>query len=460
MKFKPHNYQRTAIKHIIDNNFAALFMEMGLGKTVTTLTAIDILKNEYLDANKVLVIAPKRVAEHTWANECEKWNHLKHLKVSKILGTEKQRKEAMAVSADIYVINRENVAWLVALTGSKWQYDTVIIDELSSFKSAKSQRFKALRAVRPQMTRVIGLTGTPAPNGLIDLWPQLYLLDMGERLGKTITNYRNQYFKPGRRNGQIVFNYKLQSDEAADQIQTKIGDICISMKAEDYLDMPKRIDLNKQIVLPESLKAQYDDFEKRQVLEFIEELGDRTITAANAAALTNKLLQFSNGAVYDSENKSIYYEIHDEKIEELGEIMEAANGKPVLVLYNFRSDVERIMKKLKAYKPKTMDTPNVVDRWNRGEISMLLGHPASMGHGLNLQFGGHLMAWFGLNWSLELYQQAVARLDRQGQQYPVINNLLICAGTYDERVLEALSDKAQTQNRVMDSVKALVQKYS
>lgn len=449
-----HSYQTFAVQHIISHPEAGLLLDMGLGKTVSTLTAIKKLMDEYLEVNKVLIIAPKRVAESTWCDEIEKWEHLKGLTVSKILGSQKQRKEALKASADIYTINRENVVWLVSHLQGYWPFDMVVIDELSSFKSSKSARFRALRLVRPKTNRVVGLTGTPAPNGLIDLWSQIYLLDMGARLERTITAYRTKYFRPGRTNGQIVFDYKLNngSEEA---IYKQIGDICISMKAEDYLQLPERIDRTVDVHLTEKLAEQYMEFEKEQVLALENEDGD--ISAVNAAALSNKLLQFSNGAIYDSERN--VHEIHSEKLEALEEIVEAANGQSVLVFYSFRHDVSRIMRKLKSFHPKEIGGPEDIKAWNNGNLPLLLAHPASAGHGLNLQGGGHIIVWFGLPWSSELYQQANARLYRQGQSKPVIIHHLIAKGTMDEDVMKALGNKIDKQEALMQAVKARIQKW-
>lgn len=449
-----HNYQKFSVQHIIDHPYCSLFLDLGLGKTVSTLTAIKKLMDEYLEVNKVLVIAPKRVAETTWSDEIAKWEHLRGLTISKILGTEKQRKAALKAAADMYVINRENVVWLVSHLQGYWPFDMVVIDELSSFKSSKSARFRALRLVRPKTNRVVGLTGTPAPNGLIDLWSQLYLLDLGERLGKTITSYRSKYFRPGRTNGQIVFDYKLNngSEEA---IYKQIGDICISMKAEDYLQLPERIDRSVEIHLPEKLMSQYLEFEKEQVLALENEGGD--ISAVNAAALSNKLLQFANGAIYDSDRN--VHDIHSEKLEALEEIVEAANGQPVLVFFSFRHDVFRILQKLKAYHPKEIGGPEDIKAWNAGQIPVLLAHPAGAGHGLNLQAGGHIVVWYGLPWSSELYQQANARLYRQGQNKPVIIHHLIAEGTMDEDVMKALGNKIDKQEALMQAVKARIQKW-
>lgn len=448
-----HGYQRAAVEHIITHPYSGLFLDCGLGKTVSALTAVNRLMNEYLEVAKVLVIAPKRVAEDTWTTECAKWEHLRHLRVSKVLGTEKQRKAALREDADLYVINRENVVWLVAQYQGAWPYDMVIIDELSSFKSAKAARFKALRQVRPMTERVVGLTGTPAPNGLIDLWPQLYLLDMGERLEKTITAYRSKYFRPGRTNGQVVFDYKLNagSDE---MIYKKISDICISMKAKDYLSLPDLIEVPQDIHLPPAKKKQYDEFEKEQVLSLQDE-GD--ISAVSAAALSNKLSQYANGAIYD-EDKQVH-ELHEVKLDALEEIVEAANGQPVLVFYAFKHDAARILKRLKGYGAKQIDGAEDIAAWNRGEIPVMLAHPASAGHGLNLQKGGHIMVWFSLPWSLELYMQANARLHRQGQSQPVRCYKLIAKGTIDEDIAAALDKKSDKQEALMAAIKARIKKY-
>lgn len=448
-----HDYQRKAVQHIIEHPYSALLLDMGLGKSVSTLTAIKMLIDEYLEVSKVLIIAPKRVAESTWSDEINKWDHLKGLTVSKILGTERQRKEALKAKADIYLINRENVAWMVAYLQGWFPFDMLVIDELSSFKSPKAARFKALRLVRPKITRVVGLTGTPAPNGLIDIWSQLYLLDMGERLERTITAYRQKYFRPGRSNGQVVFDYKIQ-DGSEQAIYDRISDICISMKAEDYLELPQRIDQTVEVNLSDKVMERYQEFEKQQVLA-IEEEGD--ISAVNAAALSNKLLQFGNGAIYDAERN--VHTIHDEKLEALDEIIEAANGQPVLVFYSFKHDASRIAQKFKAYRPVLIDGADDIKAWNRGDIQLMLAHPASAGHGLNLQAGGHIVVWFGLNWSLELYQQANARLHRQGQTKPVTVYHLVAKGTMDEDVMTAIAGKSDKQEALMQAVKVRIEKY-
>ncbi|NFA43987.1 DEAD/DEAH box helicase [Clostridium botulinum] len=448
MNFKPWNYQQYAINHIIAHQASGLFLDMGMGKTVSSLTAIDNLL--FLgDTGKVLVIAPKRVAEDTWSTEIEKWDHLKNLRISTVLGTPKQRIEAVEKDADIYVTNRENVVWLVDNYFKSWKWDTCIIDELSSFKSSKAKRFRALKKVRPYFKRIIGLTGTPAPNSLIDLWPQVYLLDGGERLGKTITGYRERYFTPGDRNQFVVFNYNLK-DGAEEAIHNKISDICVSMKAKDYLDLPERIDNKIYIDLPKKVKDQYRELEKDLIIQ----LDNEDITATNSAVLTGKLLQMCNGAVY-SEGKEIV-EVHDEKLNALMDIIEAANGKPVLIFYSFKHDLIRIQEFLKKNKLKgqELDGPEDIKKWNNGEIPILLLHPASAGHGLNLQYGGNIVVWFGLTWSLELYQQANARLHRQGQKETVIIHHIIAKNTVDEDVIKALTNKEVNQNILLEAVKA------
>lgn len=451
-----HGYQRAAVEHIIKNPYSALLLDMGLGKTVSTLTAINRLINYSFEVTKVLVIAPLRVAEHTWAEECDKWEHLKGLKISKVLGSEKKRSEALSTHADIYVINRENVAWLVATHGYLFHnnfFDMVVIDELSSFKSSKSTRWKALKAVRPFLGRVVGLTGTPAPNGYIDLWAQMYLIDMGDRLGKFITRYRETYFSSVGR-GNVVFRYDLKP-EAQNKINSLISDICISMKAEDYLQLPKRLDYFNKIDLGK-FKKDYNKFERDCVLElFTEE--DETITAASAAALSNKLLQFSGGAVYDEDHNT--HVIHTKKLEALEDVVEAANGEPILLFYAFKHEESRIIEHFKNLRVVKLDTPETIKAWNSGEIDIAIAHPASVGHGLNLQHGGNIIVWYGLTWSLELYQQANARLHRQGQSKPVKIYHLISEGTIDEEIVKALSNKDKTQNGLMQAVKARINKY-
>lgn len=449
MQFEPHKYQEVAIEKIYSTPRVGLFLDMGLGKTVITLTAIDNLMNALFEVSKVLVIAPLRVAEDTWSKECVKWDHLKHLKISKVLGTPAQRRKALVAEADIYVINRENVVWLtneLSSFGDGWGFDMVVIDELSSFKSSKSKRFRALRKYITGSRRVVGLTGTPAPNGLMDLWSQIYLLDGGERLGKTITGYRERFFVPNQRNVTTIFNYKPK-EHAERSINRLISDICLSMSADDWLEMPERLDNIRMVRLSDKEYADYEQFERDSYFQF---LGGE-VTAASAAALTGKLLQYSNGAVY-SEDKT-YIDVHSRKLDELEEIINISNGKPILCFYNFRHDFERITERFPfAVKMKGSDT---IEAWNAGEIPLLVAHPASAGHGLNLQGGGNIIVWFGLNWSLELYQQANARLYRQGQSAEsVIIHHIVAENTVDERVMSSLQGKADVQKDLLDSLKA------
>lgn len=461
-----HNYQKACVEHIINTPFCGVFLEMGLGKTVSTLTAINYLMNDYCEINSVLIIAPKRVAESVWQEEAEKWSHLKGLTFSKIIGNEAERIKAIKTKADIYIVSRDNIAWLCALYGGgKLPFDMVVVDELSSFKSYKALRFKALRSARPYLKRLVGLTGTPAPNGLIDLWPQIYLMDRGDRLEKTITRYREKYFRPGKSNGHVVYSYSLMSDSEY-LIHKKIEDICISMRADDYLEMPMRTDNYIKLRMPDSLKKQYEDFEKNKVLDLFKpeqpkELDGQEkpaeINAVNAAALSNKLLQFANGAIYD-ENK-VVHEIHDIKLEALKEIVDNANGQPILVAWTYQFDRDRIMGSLKAFKPRELKTSKDIEEWNKGNIQVLLAHPASAGHGLNLQAGGSIIVWFGQTWSLELYQQFNARLYRQGQKDHVIIHHLVLQDTHDEDVIAALKSKDKKQSALMDSIKAKINKY-
>lgn len=454
-----HKYQLACINHIISHPFCGVFLEMGLGKTATTLTAVYDLIYDYLEINSVLVIAPKRVAESVWEEEAKNWEHLKSLTFSKIIGNQQQRISAFNKKADIHIISRDNIAWLCAYCGgSKLPFDMIVVDELSSFKSYKSQRWKALKLAQPCFKRFVGLTGTPAPNSLIDLWPQIYLMDRGTRLGKTITAYRNMYFRPGQTNGNVVYNYNL-IDGSEQAIHEKISDICISMKSEDYLQMPIRTDNFIKLKLPDNIKKQYDEFEKEKVIElFSQSLNDDVeVSVLNAAALSNKLLQFANGAIYD-ENRNVYA-IHDVKLEALKELIEDANGKPVLIAWSYQHDRDRIMDYLKSFKPRELKKPQDIIDWNQGKIQVMLAHPASAGHGLNLQAGGSIIIWFGLTWSLELYQQFNARLYRQGQKEHVIIHHLIMQGTHDEDVLKALKQKDKKQNSLMNSIKAKIDKY-
>lgn len=401
------------------------------------------------------MIAPKRVAESVWSAEIEKWDHLNNLKISKVIGTPKQRLAALRIKADIYMLGRDNVAWLCGeYGGSMLPFDMLVIDESSSFKNPKSNRFKALKMVQPSFQRVVILTGTPAPNGLIDLWSQIYLLDRGERLGKTITSYRGEYFRPGQTNGHIVYNYNIQKD-GEQRIHEKIEDICISMKAEDYLQLEKPINNIIKIEFPSAVKKQYLDFERDQVLEMFADAEE--ISAVNAAALSIKLQQFANGAIYDEDKN--YHIIHDLKLDAAEEIVEAASGKPVLIAYTYKHDMERLLVKLKKYNPRRLQTDQDIKDWNDGKIQVMIMHPASGGHGLNLQDGGNNIIWFGQNWSLELYQQFNARLARQGQKNVVVINRLVMEGTVDEDIIKSLEKKDIKQEGLMQAVKARIEKY-
>lgn len=452
-----HSYQERGVKHILDNEFCALFLDMGLGKTVTTLTAIKELLDGCIISN-ALIIAPKKVTQVTWRDEIQNWAHLQDLTISIIDGDVKHRRAAMAAKADIYAVSRDNIVWLVVEYGGvKLPYDMVVIDELSSFKNHVSKRFRALRKVRKFIPRVVGLTGTPSPNGLIDLFAQMYLIDEGQRLGKTITGYRDRFFRPDKRNGDIVYTYALKhpANGTEKQISDLISDITISMTAEDYLQMPDKIMLYDTVEMSKKVAESYNEFEREQVLELIN--SNEPISAASAAALSNKLQQFANGAIYDADRKVI--NIHDEKLEKLQEIVEAANGAPVLVAYSFIHDLDRIMVALKEYKPVKLEKPEQIAEWNAGKINVLVTHPASAGHGLNLQEGGNIIVWFGNTWSLELYMQFNARLYRQGQDKPVYIHHIVTKGTVDEKITKALSGKKETQDGLMNSIKELMEKY-
>nr|UWD65274.1 MAG: U3 small nucleolar RNA-associated SSU processome protein 25 [Bacteriophage sp.] len=452
-----HDYQVKAVDMIVNNFNCGLFLDCGLGKTVSTLTAIQELR-EIGFIDKVLIIAPKKVAQVTWKDEINNWEHLKGLRISVIDGTAAQRRAAMMADADIYTVSRDNVVWLVVEHGGvKLPYDMVVIDELSSFKNYASKRFKALRRVRKFIPRVVGLTGTPAPNGLIDLWAQMFLIDEGKRLGKTITSYRDRFFTAGRRNGDIVYQWDLKSpaEETEQKISDLIKDICISMSAEDYLKMPDKLMYYDRVKLSDKDFKAYKTFEREQVLEFIE--SGETITAASAAALSNKLQQFANGAMYDADRNVL--QLHDEKIEKLKELVEAANGQPVLIAYTFKHDLDNIMDALKEYKPVKLEKPEQIADWNAGKINVLVTHPASAGHGLNLQKGGHIMIWYGLTWALELYQQFNARLYRQGQKKPVSIHHIIATDTVDEKIIKSLDGKDTTQRSLMDAIKEIVELY-
>lgn len=446
MEAKLRGYQKYAVEFIIKNRYCGLFLDMGLGKTLSTLTAISDLQL-LEDLGKVLIIAPLAVARNTWPDEIKKWDSTKALSYSTILGSAQQRAAALQQTTDLYITNRENVPWLVEYYGRKWPFKTVVIDELSSFKSPQAKRFKALRKVRPLMHRVIGLTGTPAPNSLLDLWPQMYLLDRGERLGRTIGDYRRTYFHPGMQAGYVVYNWELNQG-AAESIYSRINDITISMQSRELLELPPRTDNIVEVEMTVKETEQYKQLQKDFVLP---ELGADGVTASNAAVLANKLLQLANGAIYDDDHRTIT--VHDHKLDALANIIDEAQGQPVLVFYQFKHDAQRIRDKFP--QARMLDTgSDDVQRWNQGHIPVLLAQPQSAGHGLNLQQGGHIIVWFGLTWSLEYYQQANARLARQGQTQPVIVHHIVTKDTIDERVLLVLQGKAKGQAALLDAVKA------
>ena len=450
MKFIPHDYQKYAIEYIKNNPIAAVLLDMGLGKTVITLTAINDLLHDSFEVSKILIIAPLRVAKTTWSDEIKKWEHLHSLRYSVAVGTEKERLDALHTPADIYIINRENVQWLIERSGVPFDFDMLVIDELSSFKNHQSKRFRSLMKVRPKVRRVVGLTGTPTGGGLMDLWAQFRLLDMGQRLGKFIGKYRAAYFRPDKMNGQIVFSYKPLPG-AENRIYEAISDITISMRATDHLKMPALISTQFPVQMNRSERLKYDALCKELVLT----LPDGEITAANAAVLSGKLSQMANGAIYTDDGEAIT--LHDRKLDALEDIIESMNGRPLLVAYWFKHDFERISERLHSLHIPfaRLDTENSIRRWNSGNLPVALIHPASAGHGLNLQSGGSAMVWFGLTWSLELYQQTVARLWRQGQTSgTVVVQHIVTENTVDERILTALQKKDCTQAALIEAVKA------
>ena len=445
MKYVPHDYQTYATKFIEEHPVAAVLLDMGLGKSVITLTAIKNLCLDTFEVQKILVIAPLRVARDTWKAELEKWEHLRCIKYSVAVGTEAERKAALQNPANLYIINRENVGWLIEQSGLPFDYDMVVIDELSSFKSHQAKRFRSLMKVRPTVKRMVGLTGTPSSNGLMDLWAEFRLLDMGKRLGRFITHYRDEFFRPDKRNGQVIFSYKPK-DGAEEEIYRRISDITISMKSTDFLQMPECVINEVEVSLSDKEMKMYDGLKKDLVLA----IANKEIDAVNAGALSNKLSQMANGAVYDVDKN--YIEIHDRKLDALEDLIEQANGKPVLVAYWFKHDLERIKKRFTVREIKT--SKDIAD-WNNGSIPVAVIHPASAGHGLNIQEGGSTLIWFGLTWSLELYLQTNARLWRQGQKSKtVVIHHIITKGTIDERIMKALRTKETTQDALMDAVKA------
>ena len=451
MIFKPHPYQAYCIDYLIYNRAAGLFLEPGLGKTVITLTALQDLRYNRWEVVKPLIIAPKKVAEATWTAEAKKWEHLKNMRVMPVLGSTQQRLRALATPADAYVINRENTQWLVEHFRNNWPFDTVVLDESSSFKNPQSKRFKSLKLIRSRIKRIVELTGTPASNGLEDLWAQVYLLDRGARLGQTLSSYRDRYFVPGRRNQMAIFDYKPKQG-SFEMIKQAISDICISMKASDYISLPDVVYDDIPVMLDTAAKKAYEQLEKELLLQ----VDENTITAGSAGVLTGKLLQLCNGAVYDTERKAV--RIHDCKLDAFMELVERLNGQHALVFFNFQHDRERLLKALASTDLRVRVYSQAKDEadWNDGKIDILLAHPASCGYGLNLQLGGHHAVWFGLTWSLEQYEQANKRLHRQGQSEPVIIHHLIVQGGMDEAVIKALHGKGNMQDALMAALKARI----
>ena len=453
MIYEPYPYQQYCAARIVADAAVGLFLDMWLGKTVITLDAINTLRYDRWAVQRVLIIAPKKVAEGTWTKEAQKWEHLRHLRISAVLGSQQKRLRALATPADIYVINRDNVAWLVDYFKNAWPFDMVVLDESSSFKNSQSKRFKALKLVRSRINRLVELTGTPASNGLIDLWAQIYLLDGGARLGRTLGQYRERFFDPDKRSRTQIFSY-TPKDGSMEYIQQAIGDICVSMKAEDYLNLPDRMFDDVPVVLDDKARKAYRQLERDLLLE----LDEGQITAASAGVLTGKLLQLCNGAVYDSEKRPLA--IHNCKVEAFLEVLEQLNGQHCLVFYNFQHDRDRLLAALEplGLRVRVYQSAADEDAWNAGEVDVLLAHPASCAYGLNLQNGGHHIVWFGLTWSLEQYEQANKRLHRQGQRHPVIVHHLVVQGGMDEDVIESLRAKGDTQEALMDALKARIKK--
>lgn len=449
-----HPYQLHCVEHIKRQPYSALFLDMGLGKTVSTLTALQQLLDDELCISRVLIVAPRRVAEHTWTDELDKWEHLRGLRASRIIGTAAERSRAAQADAELYIVSRDNVKWLVTQYGKRWRWDALVIDELSSFKSHSSQRFKALRQVRQHFRRIVGLTGTPSPNGYMDLWAQLFLIDGGDRLGRTISAYRNSYFAPAKYIGHIIASYRLKAGADA-VIQERLSDICISMTKEDYLSLPECLYIDHKVKLSDSDYRRYKRFERDQVLQ-LEREGD-IISASSAAALCGALAQFASGAIYDDEHNA--QELHTAKLDTLIELVESATS-PVLIAYHYRHERWRLLSALRAYGVRELSSEADLRAWNAGDIPVLIGHPASMGHGLNIQSGGNTIIWFGLTWSLELYQQFNARLYRQGQTKPVIIHRLLVSDTIDERIAQSLESKDDLQRGVMNATRAILANYS
>ena len=453
MEFVPHPYQAYATQRIVDDPAVGLFLSMGLGKTVITLTAINELKYHRFRVARCLVVAPKKVAEATWATEAAKWDHLRHLRIIPVLGSAKRRIAALATPGDVWVINRENIPWLVDYCRHDWPFDMVVLDESSSFKNASSKRFKALRLVRPRIRRIVELTGTPSPNGLEDLWAQVYLLDGGARLGKTLTSYREAFFTQDySRPGQMYRTYSPQ-DGAEDRIKAAISDICVSMSAADYLELPDYVEDIVPVALDAKARRAYDALERDMLLQ----VDETTITAGSAAVLNGKLLQLCSGAAYDESGQVAH--VHDCKLEAFMELVEGLHGEHALVFYWFQHERDRLLEALAKTGLRVRVYTGAADgaAWNAGEVDILLAHPMSCGYGLNLQQGGHHAVWYGYpNWALELYQQANARLYRQGQRYPVICHHLVVQGGMDEAVVAALHDKGDAQAALMESLRAKI----
>ena len=450
MEFKPHDYQQYAIEYIETHEIAAILLDMGLGKTAITLTALYALLFDYFEITRVLVIAPLRVAEDTWSRESEKWDHLRHLRVSRVLGDVKERRAALQADADIYCINRENVDWLVKLYGTDWPFDLVIVDELSSFRNPSARRFRALRKVRPLVKHLWGLTGTPRPRSLLDLWAQVYLLDRGERLGRTFTEYKRNYFSPGRRNGYVIYEW-VPRPGAEDEIYERISDICISLETKGNLQMPELVETVRPVKLSPEARSLYDSMEREALLKLV----GAVIDAGSAAAVNGKLLQIAGGAVYDEDH--VAHELHTEKLDVLEDVLEEAAGEPVLVAYRYQHERDRITARFpQAVQLKDRET---IAAWNRGEIPLLLVHPAGAGHGLNLQDGGHIIVWFGPIYDLELWEQTRDRLYRQGQQFTTSMITLVAEGTVEEDAMRSLAAKADGQTAMMEAIKARLEKY-
>ncbi|MDD3400725.1 MAG: DEAD/DEAH box helicase [Eubacteriales bacterium] len=450
MLYKPFAYQTFAKNFIIEHKEAGLFLDMGMGKTVSTLTAIEELKYDLFEVNRALVVAPKKVALEVWGPEQKKWDHLSRLRVTTLLGTAQERRQALQEDADVYVINRENVVWLVNELKGSWNFDMVVLDELSSFKAASSQRFRALKKIRKRVSRVVGLTGTPTSTGLLDLWPEMYLLDLGKSLGPTLTGYRDRYFVPDQRNASTIFSWKLRPGADA-EIHERIAPVCVSMKIGDYVKLPGQVVTTHTFELSESIMSQYRRLERDCMLQH----GGGEINAVNAGVLVNKLLQLSSGAVYDDSGEVHLF--HDEKFEVLDSLIEQANGQSVVVYYTYKHELERL--RAKYPKARHVLEPGAVQDWNDGKIEMLLAHPASAGHGLNLQYGGHIIIWLGWTCSLELYEQANARLRRLNQKYPVLVHRILAAGTFDARAACLLDERSRSLEDLLQAIKAQEELY-